>query len=157
MSVAVTDLAANTLKKVSWTFGVQEPQCGQAEFYGLESSLASAFVINAQTSLTNGVLMAAYNPVRSELSWVENTRIKNITLLYRKTGSGKWLVAKDMTGLPAEFFDDVSKLCDSMCDVRIVHDMVLFSVCPVGQLWGVLGCLGCFLTRRWRIRCRDSR
>jgi hypothetical protein len=43
------------------------------------------------------------------LSWIENTRIEAITLLYRKSGSSAWLTALDASGIPAEFFDDVSQ------------------------------------------------
>ena len=84
--------------------------CGQAEFYGMEASTntASAFIVNVFTSLTNGVIdVNAYNPKHKELSWVQNTRIKNITLEYRKSGSRQWSDALDVNGNPAEFFDDV--------------------------------------------------
>jgi hypothetical protein len=110
VSVSVTDLAGNTINPYSWTFGVQEPECGQAEFYGLESSNTVPFLfVNSQTSIKSGALVAAYNPFHKELSWLENTRIKNITLLHRKTGAANWLVALDTKGFPAEFFDDVSE------------------------------------------------
>ena len=92
----------------SWTFGVQEHICGQAEFYGIEtSSVASAFIVNAQTPLASGFTVTAYNPTHEDLSWIENTRIKSITLLYRKVGSSNWLVALDIKGNPAAFYDDV--------------------------------------------------
>ena len=93
----------------SWTFGVQESSCGQAEFYDLEtSSLAAPLVINSATPMTDGrVTVTAYNPSHKELSWVQNTRIKNITLMYRASGSSKLQPALDVNGSPAEFFDDV--------------------------------------------------
>jgi hypothetical protein len=109
VTLAVADLAGNALKSFSWTFGVQEPECGQAEFYGIAtSSITSAYIVNALTPLADGVMSVnAYNPKHKELSWVQNTRIQKIDLLYRKSASIYWLPALDTQGNPAAFFDDV--------------------------------------------------
>jgi hypothetical protein len=98
------------MKSFSWTVGVQEPECGQAEFYGLDTtSGVSAFVVNSRTPLANGVMnVSAYNPKHKELSWVQNTRINKIDLLYRKSATVSWLPALNGNGDPAEFYDDVS-------------------------------------------------
>ncbi len=87
---------------------MQEPPCGRAEFSGLSVSAASAFVINSATPLVDGIIsIAAYNPTHKDLSWVQNTRIEKIDLLYRKLGSSPWLPALDINGDPAAFYDDV--------------------------------------------------
>jgi hypothetical protein len=107
--VFTTDLAGNRASSpYSWTFGVQEQQCGQAEFYGIETNIDSAFVVNSFATLIDGALnITAYNPDHAELSWVENTRISNIDLLYRKSGSNAWQPALDINGKAAAFYDDV--------------------------------------------------
>jgi hypothetical protein len=110
VAVFIIDLADNTLATpFSWTFGVQEPPCGRAEFSGLSvSSAASAFGVNSATPLVDGVIsIAAYNPTHKDLSWVQNTRIEKIDLLYRKLGSSPWQPALDINGDPAAFYDDV--------------------------------------------------
>jgi hypothetical protein len=111
VSLIASDFAGNALKSFSWSFGVEEFECGKAEFYGIETnSVAPTFIVNSLTQLSNGVLaVPAYNPAHKELSWIENTRIEAITLLYRKSGSSAWLTALDASGIPAEFFDDVSQ------------------------------------------------
>ncbi len=110
MSVAVSDLAKNVLKPYSWTFGVQEPTCGQADFYSIvKGSVPSVYVVNSYTSLIdNSVNVSAYNPNHKDLSWVENTRIDSIDLMYRKHGAKDWLSALDINGNQAAFYDDVS-------------------------------------------------
>ncbi len=87
-----------------------EPGCGQAEFYSTEpSGTPLVLFVNALTALTDGVVpVTAYNPNHKELSWVHNTRIDVIDLLYRKNGANKWVVAKDVNGNSAAFYDDVS-------------------------------------------------
>ncbi len=88
---------------------MQEPPCGRAEFSGLSvSGAASAFVVNSATPLVDSVIsIAAYNPTHKDLSWVQNTRIEKIDLLYRKLGSNPWQPALDINGDPAAFYDDV--------------------------------------------------
>jgi hypothetical protein len=84
--------------------------CGQAEFYSsVNSDTPLEFVVNTLVGLPDGVVnVTAFNPNHNELSWVRNTRIDVIDLLYRKSGSSKWLQAKDVHGNPAAFYDDVS-------------------------------------------------
>ena len=93
----------------SWSFGVHEGPCGHAEFYGLDASnLGSTLILNSLTPLVEGTVnITAYNPTHKEQSWVQNTRIKNITLMYRKEGSSVLVPALDVKGYPLEFFDDV--------------------------------------------------
>ena len=84
--------------------------CGQAEFYGIDTnSKGSAYVVNAMTPLVNNAItISAYNPTHKELSWVENTRIEQIDLLYRNHGSSSWAPALDVNANHAAFYDDVS-------------------------------------------------
>jgi hypothetical protein len=112
ISVFTTDLAGNRASSpFSWTFGVQEPECGRAEFYGINTTINSALVFNSSTLLVDGAAkITAYNPNHKELSWVHNTRIETIDLLYRKSGFNDWLPALDMNGNPAAFYDDV-RIC----------------------------------------------
>ncbi len=106
----MADLSGNAMESFSWEFGVSEPICGQAEFYSsVNSDTPLEFVANTLTDLTDGVVnVTAFNPNHNELSWVHNTRIDVIELLYRKSGSSKWLQAKDVHENPAAFYDDVS-------------------------------------------------
>ncbi len=109
--VLTSDLAGNMHSSpISWTFGVHEQPCGQAEFYGDGvAGTRKAFVINTKTVTSDGVLpVTAYNPNHKQLSWVENRRIKAIDLLYRPSGTQDWLAAKDVNGNQAAFYDDVS-------------------------------------------------
>jgi hypothetical protein len=109
VEVFPADLANNILDSFSWSFGILEQECGRAEFYGIEtSSPISTFVVNSQTELADGAAtITALNPKQKELAWIENTRISNITLLYRNDGSGKWVNARGPNGSSLEFFDDV--------------------------------------------------
>ncbi len=110
VSIWATDITGNfNDDALVWSFGVQEQLCGEAEFYGLDASnLGSTLVLNSLTPLVEGTVnITAYNPTHKEQSWVQNTRIKNITLMYRKAGSSALLPALDVKGYPVEFFDDV--------------------------------------------------
>jgi hypothetical protein len=105
------DLAGNPLvSPFSWTFGIQEQDCGQAEFVNMATSgLLFTYLINTMTPLLDGgISVAAYNPDHKKMSWLQNTRIEHIDLLYRKSESMNWLPALNPAGFPAEFFDDVS-------------------------------------------------
>ncbi len=87
---------------------MQEQECGRAEFHGIKTSADSALVVNSLTPVVNGaIIITAHNPNHKELSWVQNTRIEVIDLLYRKSGALKWVGAKDVNGNPAAFYDDV--------------------------------------------------
>ncbi len=110
VSIWATDVTGNfNDDPLSWTFGVHEGSCGHAEFYGLDASnLGSTLILNSLTPLAEGTVnITAYNPTHKEQSWVQNTRIKNITLMYRKEGSNVLLPALDVSGTPLEFYDDV--------------------------------------------------
>jgi hypothetical protein len=111
--VLTSDFAGNMHSTpISWTFGVREQPCGQAEFYSNDvADIHNAFVINSKAVPSNGIFpVNAYNPNHKQLSWVENARIKAIDLLYRPSGTQDWLFAKDVNGNQASFYDDVS-LC----------------------------------------------
>jgi hypothetical protein len=105
------DMAGNPVEApFSWTFGVLDQPCGTAEFYSLDSKRITnpGYVVNAMTPLIDGALsVMAYNPQHGELSWLQNTRIEHIDLLYRKISSLSWQPALDINGNAAEFFDDV--------------------------------------------------
>ncbi len=63
-------------------------------------------IVNARTPLANSVMnVTAYNPKNKELSWVLNTRVNKIDLLYRKSATVSWLPALNGNGDPAEFYD----------------------------------------------------
>ena len=114
----------------SWSFGVRETACGQAEFYGNEvTGIRDAFVANSKSITSKGVLdVTAYNPNHKQLSWVENTRIKAIDLLHRPAGTHAWLVAKDVNGNQAAFYDDVSLCFGLICCscAQCMHDVAWY-------------------------------
>ena len=109
---SVADVVGNTNMDVfSWTFVVEEPTCGRAEF--MDNLASSHFVLNSASNNANGINVSVYNPDQSVLPWIKNLRIQSIALVYRKLRSSDWVPALDIQGNPAEFYDDVSLLHSS--------------------------------------------
>ncbi len=105
---SASDLAGNTnSNKFSWSFVVEEPACGRAEFLG--DLVSSQLVLNSASNLAAGVDVSVYNPDQATQTWVDNLRIQSIELVYRSAHSAtQWMQALDLQGSPVEFFDDVS-------------------------------------------------
>ncbi len=104
---SVSDLAGNTNSdKFSWSFVVEEPACGRAEFMGNLAS--SRLVINSATSSIGGLDVSIYNPDQATQTWVDNQRIQLIELVYRGSHSSPWIQALDRQDNLVQFYDDVS-------------------------------------------------
>jgi hypothetical protein len=111
----VVDLAGNANKEgFSWSFAVEEPACGRAEFLGDLAS--SQLVLNSANGFEGGVDVSIYNPDQSTQAWVDNLRIQSIALVYRSAQSASpWLEALDNQGNPVQFFDDVRPFILFVC------------------------------------------
>ncbi len=103
------DLVGNILDSHSqWTAVVNPLACGQAKFSGLDPGSASTLAINSKTPLVDeSISISISNPDQATHTWVGNSQILAIDLLYRLAGSDEWLPALSKDGAPVMFFDDV--------------------------------------------------
>ena len=105
----IADIVGNILEApAQWTAVVNPPACGQAEFSGLDPGSASTLAINSKTSIIDGsISISISNPDQATQTWVGNSQILAIDLLYRLAGSDEWLPALSKDGAPVMFFADV--------------------------------------------------
>ncbi len=109
----VADLAGNLLEApATWSVRVNAAACGHAVFSGLDPASMTTLAISSKTPFTDGAVSISISNPDQTRSWVGNSQIKSVSLLYRRADSVQWLPAHDKTSAPVEFFDDVRTILE---------------------------------------------